>query len=275
MDFEKKDAEATRRWVQVPKAVELAREGDSMRKEAKAALAESRARIVELSVAVGQPPPPTQLQSAVAAAEQLRQQLSGLPDQDADAIGGVANLLATLQATVAAAAGDAPMGDGARSTDVPAPPQPVEPHGAAVPSGNAVPVVAVTEGDTPSPTTPTEPTRAADPAGDAAPAATTTCESVPQTAAISATQADTELVAQANVLSQAVQYDAPQLVEARAALGAMLAYPPLDFDAVRCGVQTVQEAMAKQAEADDVPPQAKNRRPAAEGGEDGGDTDDL
>ena len=264
----------------MPKAVEFARQGDSMRKNAEAALDESRARIAELSEAAGQPPPPTKLQAAVATAQQLRQQLSGLPAQETEAIGGVADLLATLQATVAAAAGDAPMGDGARPTDVPAPSQPVEPHGAADPAGNAVPVVAVTEGDAPSRTAPTEPARVADPSGDAVPGATTTSDLVPaldgdqQTNAISATLADTELVAQANSLSQAVQYDALQLVEARAALGAMLTFPPLDFDSVRCGVQKVQEAIAKQAEANDVPPQAKARRPAAEGGEDG-DNGDL
>ena len=281
--LKKKIEEGTRRWVAVHKGAELARQGDVSIKTATGLVDESIARIAELSEATGKPPPPTKLQVAVAAAQQLQLQLSGLPAQETEAIGGVADLLASLQATVAAAAGDAAMGDATQSADVPAPSQmsqTVEAHGVADPPGNAAPEVAVTEDGAPSNTTPTEPAKVADPSGDAAPGTPATSESVPaidgdqQTSAISATSADTELVAQANVLSQAVQYDAPQLAEARIALGARLAYPPVDFDAVRCGVQQVQEAMAKQAEADDVPPRAKNRRPAGEGGEDG-DADDL
>ena len=81
-----------------------------------------------------------------------------------------------------------------------------------------------------------------------------------QGADISATQEDTELVAQANVLCQAVQYDSAPLSEARAALGARLAFPPLDFDCIRRDIQKVQDAITGQAEAEDLQPQAKLQR---------------
>ena len=120
-------------------------------------------------------------------------------------------------------------------------------------------------------TAPTEPVRAADPSGNVAPAATATAEAPSPTPAapeggqqeaeFSATQEDTELVAQANALCLAVQYDSAPLAEARAALGARLAFPPLDFDSIKRDIQKVHEAIAKQAEADDVPPQAKSLRP--------------
>ena len=79
-----------------------------------------------------------------------------------------------------------------------------------------------------------------------------------------ATQENTELVKQANGLCLAVQYDPAPLAEARAALGARLAFPPLDFESIRHGILQVQEAVAAQAEADDVPPRIKSQRPEPE-----------
>ena len=279
-DFEKKEEAATAAWALVPKAVEAARQKDALRKEAQLARDESRARIAELSEAAGQPPPPSQLQSAVAAAEQLRQQLLALPAQDTDAVGGVTNLLAVLQATVSAAAGDAPMGDGQRPEDGPpqqADNQPdgtgqsnvatVESVGVADPAGNAAPASTTTARDDQSRAAPAEPSGVVDPAGNTAPATAAATEAPAtapdgdqQAASISATQEETELIAQANALSRAVQYEAPQLAEARAALGARLTFPPLDFDSIRSGVQQVHQAIAKQAEANDVPPQTKVQR---------------
>ena len=283
-DLKKKTEEATRRWILVPKAAEFARQGDASVEAADALVAESIARIAELSEAAGKPPPPTKLQEAVAAAQQLQLQFASLPSQQSESLEGVAVLLASLQATVASAAGDDAMGDATQAATPSAPspqtPHAAETHGAAVPSGNAAPEVVVTDNGTPGSTTPTEPARAVDPSGDAVLSTPASPEPVPvgeggqPSSAISATPADTELVAQATVLSQPVQYDVPQLAEARTALGARLANPPVDFDAVRRGIQQVQDAMAKQAEADDLPPRAKNRRPAGEDAADG-DADDL
>ena len=283
-DLKKKTEEATRRWILVPKAAEFARQGDASVEAADALVAESIARIAELSEAAGKPPPPTKLQEAVAAAQQLQLQFASLPSQQSESLEGVAVLLASLQATVASAAGDDAMGDATQAATPSAPspqtPHAADTHGAAVPSGNAAPEVVVTDNGTPGSTTPTEPARAVDPSGDAVLSTPASPEPVPvgeggqQSSAISATPADTELVAQATVLSQPVQYDVPQLAEARTALGARLANPPVDFDAVRRGIQQVQDAMAKQAEADDLPPRAKNRRPAGEDAADG-DADDL
>ena len=79
-----------------------------------------------------------------------------------------------------------------------------------------------------------------------------------------ATQENTELVKQANDFCLAVQYDSAPLAEARAALGARLAFPPLDFESIKHGISQVQEAAAAQANADDVQPRAKSQRPEPE-----------
>ena len=276
----KTSAESATAWALVPKAAEAARQKDVIHNEAIQAREESRARIAELARTVGQPAPPTQLQDAVATAENLRLQLSALPTHHAEKLGDVASLLATLQATVSAAAApvpqadaqpadeDASMGNAQHTTET-------EPAGAAVPSGNAAPAVPAAAEATGA--------KAEEPAASAEPTAAATVVEAPasspavlgndqQAAALSttkepefsATQEDTALVKQANDLCLAVQYDSAPLAEARAALGARLAFPPLDFESIKRGIQQVQEAVATQAEADDVPPQNKSQRPEPE-----------
>ena len=259
--YAKADEEATKRWAQVPKAVDFARQGDALRKEALQALEDSRTRMAELAQADGQPAPPTALQETQAVFESLRKQMSALPAHHAAAIGDASDLLASLQAKLSEAAAadsqpdpqpgseeDAAMGDSLHAAD--------GAHGGAAP--------AVSSGSTePSGAAAPAPAPSAD-AAVGAPAAAATPP--PQTADsqqgtnFSATQEETELVEQANVLCLAVQYDSAPLAEARAALGARLAFPPLDFDCIRRDIRKVQDAITGQAEADDLQPQAKLQR---------------
>ena len=259
----KADVEATRRWAQVPKAVDFAKEGDALRKEALQVLEDSRARMAELAQADGQPAPPTALQETLAVAESLRKQMSALPAHHAATIGDAADILASLQAKLSEAAasdtqpgsqtdsgGDASMGNQLHAAN--------EAHGGAAPAvPSAVPEPALAE--TPAPTPPAD-TVGGTPAVATPPLQTADSQ---QGANISATQEDTELVEQANSLCKAVQYDSAPLAEARAALGARLAFPPLDFDCIRRDIQKVQGAITDQSEADDSQPLAKSQRQGA------------
>ena len=256
----KADEEATWRWAQVPKAVDFAKEGDALRKEALQALEDSRARFAELAQADGQPAPPTAIQGAQAIAESVLKQVSALPAHHAAAIGGVSDLLASLQAKLSEAAasdtqpdpqpgseGDAAMGNPLHAAN--------DAHGGAAP---AVPSVATEPSRADAPTlVPSADAVVGTPAAATPPLQTADSQ---QGADISATQEDTDLVAQANALCQAVQYDPAPLAEARAALGARLAFPPLDFDCIRRDIQKVQDAITGQAEAEDLQPQAKLQR---------------
>ena len=168
-------------------------------------------------------------------------------------------MLASLQVKLSEAAAPAPQPDPQLDSEADASMgNPLHPADGA--QGGAAPVV---------------PSGTAEPSGDAAPAlvpstdaavsapaaATLPPEDSQQGADFSAMQEETELVAQANVLCLAVQYESAPLAEARAAFGARLVLPPLDFESIKRDIQKVHEAVAKQAEADDVPPQAESQRP--------------
>ena len=266
-------------------AHQTAIQSDERRAQADQRLQNSTARLAELAQAVGQPTPPTALQTALDAAQGFVKQCTeaattsaSQTPQQASAIGDVQSMLAALQAKLSELAtpvpptkldseGDTSMGGAPKpAAQAPVVQEPAAGDNpatqAAAPSGNAAQAVApsgATATGTPAADVlqPAPPTPPAD-----APASSQAATA--QAAAFIASQDNTELVERAKALCQPLQYDPTALAEARVALGARLAYPPLDFACIRRDMEKVQLAVAAQDEANDVQPQAKLQRHAEE-----------